>query len=67
MPDNISDINNDEFIFFCILALIIVIIIIYVTYLIYISSLESKECSFMNTLYPGNDTKLKSFPNIRVL
>jgi hypothetical protein len=60
MPDNISDINNDEFIFFCILALIIVIIIIYVTYLIYISSLESKECSFMNTLYPGNDTKLKS-------
>ena len=60
MPDNISNINNDDFIFYCILALIIVIIIIYVSYLIYISSLDTTECTFMTSLYPGNDTKLKS-------
>jgi hypothetical protein len=63
MPDTnnlINSVNNDDFIYFCILAVILVIIIIYISYLIYLSNLESKECSFMNTLYPGNDTKLKS-------
>jgi len=63
MPDTnnlINSVNNDDFIYFCILAIILVIVIIYISYLIYISNLESKECSFMNTLYPGNDTKLKS-------
>jgi hypothetical protein len=63
MPDtnnSINSINNDDFIYFCILAVIIVIIIIYVSYLIYLSNLDNKECSFMNTLYPGNDKKLKS-------
>ena len=67
MPDtnnSINSINNDDFIYFCILAVIIVIIIIYVSYLIYISNLDNKECSFMNTLYPGNNNKLKSIsPN----
>jgi len=57
MPENI---NNDDFIYFCILALIIVIIIIYISYLLYISNLVNRECSFMNTLYPKLNSKIKS-------
>lgn len=56
MPENI---NNDDFIYFCILALIIVIIIIYISYLLYISNLVNRECSFMNTLYPKLNSKNK--------
>ena len=66
MPDtnnSINSINNDDFIYFCILAMILVIIIIYVSYLIYVSNLENKECSFMNTLYPGINNKLKEIFN----
>ena len=55
-PDNI----NDDFIYFCILALILVIVIIYVSYLIYLSNLESKECNYINTLYPSLNNKIKS-------
>jgi len=53
--------NLDEnFIFFCILAVILFIIIVYVGYLIYISKLKKKECGFLNKLYPSVNGNIRS-------
>ena len=57
----INMINNmdEDFICYLILALIIIITISYISYMIYLSSLESKECSYINTLYPSINGKIR--------
>ncbi len=55
-----NNIDNDDFIYFCILALILVIVIIYISYLIYLSNLVKRECNFMNTIYSSKENKIKS-------
>jgi hypothetical protein len=54
-------INNmdEDFVCYLILALIIIIIITYVSYMIYLNSLESKECSYLDSLYPSINGKIK--------
>lgn len=56
----LNNIDNDDFIYFCILAFILVIVIIYISYLIYLSNLERRECNLMNSLYPSNSKSIKS-------
>jgi hypothetical protein len=51
---------NEEFSSYFILALILIIIITYVSYMIYLSRLESKECNYLNMLYPSIDGNIKS-------
>jgi len=50
---------NEDFVSYFILALILIIVIIYVSYKIYINSLESKECNYLNMLYPSIDGNIK--------
>jgi len=55
---------DEDFASYLILAFIIIIIIVYVSYMIYITSLESKECSYLNMLYPSINGNIKSInPN----
>jgi hypothetical protein len=51
---------HEDFASFLILALIILIIIAYISYSIYMTQLESKECNYLNTLYPSIDGNIKS-------
>ena len=51
---------NEDFASYIILALIIIIIITYISYMIYLSRLESKECSYLNMLYPSIDGNIKA-------
>ena len=56
---------HEDFASFLILALIIIIIIVYVSYYIYTTQLESKECNYLNSLYPSIDGNITSIsPNI---
>jgi hypothetical protein len=61
---NLINNMNEDFISYFILALILIILITYISYIIYITQLESKECSYLNTLYPSVDGNIKSIsPN----
>jgi len=51
---------DEDFISYLILAVILLIIIIYISYLIYVGRMDSKECSFMDTLYSKLDGNIKS-------
>jgi hypothetical protein len=51
---------NEDLASFLILALILIIIIVYISYFIYTTQLETKECSYLNTLYPSIDGNIKS-------
>ena len=51
---------DEDFQSYMIIAFIIIILIIFVGYMIYLSKLESRECSYMNTLYPSIDGSIKS-------
>jgi hypothetical protein len=44
---------NDDFISYLILALISVLLIVFVSYIVYMRGLKSRECNFMDTLYPS--------------
>lgn len=56
---------NEDFVSYFILALILIIVISYVSYMIYLNGLESKECNYLNMLYPSIDGNIKSIsPNI---
>jgi hypothetical protein len=60
--DYLSAIQNmdDSFKSYMIMAFILIILIIFIGYMIYLSKLESRECNYMNTLYPSIDGNLKS-------
>jgi hypothetical protein len=46
--------NSDEaFQSYMIIAIIFIILVIFIAYMIYLSRLESKECDYMNSLYPS--------------
>jgi hypothetical protein len=56
--NSITDMN-EEYASYLILAFILIIIIVYVSYMIYITGLESKECNYLNMLYPSIDGYIK--------
>jgi len=66
MPNQILNLNNmlyntnEDFGSYIILALIIIIIISYISYMIYLTRLESKECSYLNRLYPSINGSIKA-------
>jgi len=66
MPNQILNLNNmlyntnEDFGSYIILALILIIIISYISYMIYLTRLESKECSYLNRLYPSIDGSIKA-------
>jgi hypothetical protein len=51
---------NEDLASFLILALILIIIIVYISYFIYMTQLETRECGYLNTLYPSIDGNIKS-------
>ncbi len=51
---------DEDFQSYMIIAFIIIILIIFISYMIYLSKLESRECSYMNNLYPSIDGSIKS-------
>lgn len=51
---------NEDFASFLILALILIIIIVYISYFIYMTQLETRECGYLNDLYPSIDGNIKS-------
>jgi hypothetical protein len=51
---------NEEFANYTILGFTIIILILFIGYIIYIRKLESKECAFMDSLYPSIDGHIKS-------
>jgi len=51
---------NEDFVSYFILALILIIVISYVSYMIYLTTLVSKECNYLNMLYPSIDGNIKS-------
>jgi hypothetical protein len=51
---------DEEFISYFILAFILIIVIIYISYMIYLTRLQSKECSYINKLYPSINGNIKS-------
>jgi hypothetical protein len=57
-----SSINNinEDFSSYIILGFTLIIIILFISYLFYIINLTTKECSFMNTLYPSINGHIKS-------
>jgi hypothetical protein len=70
MPNQNLNLNNiynmnEDFASYIILALILIIIISYISYMIYLNTLESKECNYLNMLYPSIDGYIKAIsPNI---
>jgi hypothetical protein len=65
MPNQNFNLNNmynmnEEFASYIILALIIIIIISYISYMIYLNRLETKQCSYLNMLYPSIDGNIKA-------
>jgi hypothetical protein len=57
---NLLNNMHEDFASFLILALIIIIVIAYISYSIYMTQLETKECNYLNTLYPSIDGNIKS-------
>ena len=59
---NLNSIYNmdEDFVSYFILALILIIIIVYISYMIYLTRLQSKECSYVNMLYPSVNGNIKS-------
>jgi len=56
---------NEDFASYIILALILIIVISYISYMIYLNRLGSKECNYLNMLYPSIDGYIKAIsPNI---
>ena len=51
---------DEDFVSYFILAIILIIVISYVSYMIYLNSLQSKECSYLNMLYPSINGNIKS-------
>jgi hypothetical protein len=51
---------DEDFQSYMIIALIIIILIIFIGYMVYLSKLESRECGFMNNLYPSVNGSIKS-------
>ena len=54
---------DEEYQTYLLLMIIIIIVLIYLAYLAYIFSLQSRECDYMNNLYPTIDGYLSSIPN----
>jgi len=51
---------DEDFVSFIISIFIFIILIIMISYLVYINSLEKKECSYMNTLYPSLNGNIRA-------
>jgi hypothetical protein len=60
--DYLSTIKNmdEDFQMYLIVAIIFVILAVFISYLIYLGKLESKECDYMNTLYPSVDGNIRA-------
>jgi len=59
--DYLSAIKNmdENFQVYMIMAFILLILIIFIGYMIYLSKLETRECNYMNGLYPSVDGNLR--------
>lgn len=59
--DYLSAIKNldEEFQSYMIMALILIVLIIFICYMIYLNKLKSRECDYMNSLYPSVDGYIK--------
>ena len=51
---------DEDFQVYLIIALTLVILVIFIWYLIYLGKKESKECDYMNTLYPSVDGNIRA-------
>ncbi len=51
---------DEDFQVYMIMAFIFIILIIFIGYMIYLNRLESKECDFMNSLYPSVDGNIRA-------
>jgi hypothetical protein len=60
--DYLSAIKNmdEDFQVYMIMVFIFIILVVFISYMIYLTKLESRECSYMNSLYPSVDGNLRS-------
>lgn len=56
-PDFLSQIKSldEDFQSFIIISITLIVLIIFIFYMIYLSSLQNRECDYMNSLYPSVD------------